>query len=47
MTAVTLPIRPTRLAFAICGRRWQNDDFHEKMPATADFRLRPQRGVAL
>ena len=22
-------------------------DFHEKMPATADFRLRPQRGVAL
>ena len=22
-------------------------DFHEKMPATADFGLRPQRGVAL
>ena len=22
-------------------------DFHEKMPATADFRLRHQRGVAL
>ena len=22
-------------------------DFHEKMPATADFRLRPQRGLAL
>ena len=25
MTAVTFPLRPPRLAFAICGRRWQND----------------------
>ena len=25
----------------------QPRDFYEKMPATAEFRLRPQRGVAL
>ena len=25
MTAVTFPFRPPRLAFAICGWRWQND----------------------
>ena len=25
MTAVTFPLRPPRLAFAICGWRWQND----------------------
>ena len=25
MTAVTFPLRPPRLAFAICGRRWQNN----------------------
>ena len=28
MTAVTFPLRPPRLAFAICGWRWQND-LHE------------------
>ena len=28
MTAVTFPLRPPRLAFAICVRRWQND-MHE------------------
>ena len=25
MTAVTFPLWPPRLAFAICGWRWQND----------------------
>ena len=25
MTAVIFPLRPPRLAFAICGRRWQNE----------------------
>ena len=25
MTSVTFPLRPPRLAFAICGWRWQND----------------------
>ena len=25
MTAVTFPLRPPLLAFAICGWRWQND----------------------
>ena len=25
MTAVTFPLRPSRLAFGICGRKWQND----------------------
>ena len=25
MTAVTFPLRPPRLAFAICGWRWKND----------------------
>ena len=25
MTAVTFPLRPPCLAFAICGWRWQND----------------------
>ena len=25
MTAVTFPLRPPRLAFAICWWRWQND----------------------
>ena len=28
MTAVTFPLRPPRLAFAICGWRWHND-LHE------------------
>ena len=28
MTAVTFPLRLPRLAFAICGWRWQND-LHE------------------
>ena len=28
MTAVTFPLRPPPLAFAICGWRWQND-LHE------------------
>ena len=30
MTAVTFPLRPSRLAFAICGRRWQNDVYEIK-----------------
>ena len=30
MTAVTFPLRPPRLAFAICGRRWQNDVYEIK-----------------
>ena len=25
VTAVTFPLRPPGLAFAICGRRWQTD----------------------
>ena len=31
MTAVTFPPRPPRLAFAICGRRWQNDEYENKI----------------
>ena len=31
MTAVTFPLRPPRLAFAICGRRWQNDKYENKV----------------
>ena len=27
MTDVTFPLRPPRLAFAICGRRWRNDEY--------------------
>ena len=30
-TAVTFPLRPPRLAFAICGRRWQNDVYENKV----------------
>ena len=30
MTAVTFPLRPPRLAFAICGRRWQSDVYEIK-----------------
>ena len=33
MTAVTFPFRPPRLAFAICGRRWQNDVYEIKYSA--------------
>ena len=31
MTAVTYPLRPPRLAFAICWRRWQNDMYENKV----------------
>ena len=31
MTAVTFPLRPPRLAFAIYGRRWQNDVYENKI----------------
>ena len=31
MTAVTFPLRPPRLAFAIYGRRWQNDVYENKV----------------
>ena len=31
MTAVTFPLRPPRLAFAICGRRWQNDVYENEV----------------
>ena len=34
MTAVTFPLRPHRLAFAICGRRWQNDVYENKVYLT-------------
>ena len=30
MTAVTFPLRPPCLAFAICGRRWQSDVYEIK-----------------
>ena len=30
MAAVTFPLRPPRLAFAICGWRWQNDVYEIK-----------------
>ena len=30
MTAVTFPLRPSHLAFAICGWRWQNDVYEIK-----------------
>ena len=31
MTAVTFPLCPPRLAFAICGWRWQNDVYKSKV----------------
>ena len=31
MTAVTFPLRQPRLAFAIGGRRWQNDVYENKV----------------
>ena len=31
MTDVTFPLRPPRLAFAICGRRWRNDEYENKV----------------
>ena len=30
ITAVTFPLCPPRLAFAICGWRWQNDGYEIK-----------------
>ena len=36
LTAVTFPLRPPRLAFAICGRRWQNDVYEIKY-SVCDF----------
>ena len=37
MTAVTFPLRPPRLAFAICGRRWQNDVYEIKYSVSLLF----------
>ena len=31
MSGVTFPLRPPRLAFAICGRRWENDVLENKV----------------
>ena len=31
MTAVTFPLRPPRLAFAVCGKRWQNDEYKNNL----------------
>ena len=31
MTDVTFPLRPPRLAFAICERRWRNDEYENKV----------------
>ena len=31
MTAVTFPLRPPSLALAIFGRRWQNDEYKNKV----------------
>ena len=36
MTAVTFPLRLPRLAFAICGWRWQND-LHEIKYSVCDL----------
>ena len=36
LTAVTFPLLPPRLAFAICGRRWQNDVYEIKY-SVCDF----------
>ena len=53
MTAVTFPLRPPRLAFAICGRRWQNDVYEIKYTVCAysskkaDLIIQPNWGVAL
>ena len=41
LTAVTFPLRPPRLAFAICGRRWQNE-VHEIKYSVCDLLLRPE-----
>ena len=38
MTAVTFPLRPPRLAFAICGWRWQND-VHEIKYSVCVYRI--------
>ena len=40
MTAVTFPLRPPRLAFAICGWRWQNDVNEIKYSVSSDTTLR-------
>ena len=37
MTAVTFPLRLPRLAFAICGWRWQND-MHEIKYSVSRFK---------
>ena len=42
MTAVTFPLRPPRLAFAICGWRWQNDVFEIKY----SVRLKKKMAIA-
>ena len=39
------PLRRKKNPLLPAGAAHRN--FYEKMPATADFRLRPQRGVAL
>ena len=39
MTAVTFPLRPPRLAFAICGWRWQNDLHENKVGAYLCFAM--------
>ena len=39
MTAVTFPLRPPRLAFAIYGRRWQNDIYEIKYSVCVEFRM--------
>ena len=42
MTAVTFPLWPPCLAFAICGRRWQNNEYENKVWCVCHVKL-PQR----
>ena len=50
MTAVNFPLRPPRLAFAICGWRWQNDEHEIKYSVLivnieSVINLKPRRNV--
>ena len=35
--AVTFPLRPSRLAFTICGRRWQNEWWDNSTQGNTDY----------
>ena len=43
MTAVTFPLRLPRLAFAICGWRWQNDMHEIKYSVVCSVKNKPKK----